>query len=600
MTEALRHEQLRQYARRDFSALRAYVQRIGPAAIARTWYSVDDDPYAATPGAMERYLLDMLDALAGLAAEHGSLALAAELRSAANAPEGNLAVELSPTVIEQAAQLAATQPAARHPVGMWFRPMVGRYLKQQGIATLGDLVDFCNRRGGSWWRAVRRIGPGRARHIVAWLREHEGTIGCRIERDVDEHDPLRVNDAQVVEIGGNRRRPVPLERMTVLRVELTGEQGCNRSPLFPYIHARDDLGAVRAYLNQFRERPKTQRSYTRELERFLLWCVCVRGIALSAVLADDCEAYKDFLKSPSLAFTGARASRRSIRWRPFAPEGLTRESQRYAVRTLRAAFGWLVDVRYLAGNPWRVVLDPPVIRRRYNLQIQRALSGELWEKIRRHVDAQCEPASATYWRAVRVVLLLSGDSGLRREELTVCRRENMAATQFGTPSAPVWRLELVGKRSVERVVPVSPAAIIALRAHWTDRGLDFDSSTKGPLLKPLFIPATPAAQQKHVDGEDRAYSPRAINGMLAWARKRLMAGMHDLTHDEMKQLSSMAPHSMRHTFGTQAAARNVPLDVIQRVMGHHSLTTTSIYVVAEERRIMREAAAYYSAYRDND
>ena len=306
--------------------------------------------------------------------------------------------------------------------------MVGRYLTQQGIATLGDLVDYCNRRGGRCWRAVRRIGPGRARHIVGWLRKHEATIGRRVERDVDESDPLRVNEAQVIEVGGDRQLPVPLERMTVRRVERMGEQGCNRSPLFPYIHARDDLGAVRAYLNQFRERQKTQRSYTRELERFLLWCVCVRGIALSAVLADDCEAYKDFLKSLSLAFTGPRASRRSIRWRPFAPEGLTPESQRYAVRTLRAAFGWLVDVRHLAGNPWRVVRDPPVVRRRHNLQIQRALSLELWEKVRRHVDA---PAAATYWRGVRVPLLLSGDSGLRREELTVCRRENMAATSDG-------------------------------------------------------------------------------------------------------------------------------------------------------------------------
>ena len=37
----------------DFTALRAYVQRIQPAIIARTYYDPDEDPHAATPGAME-------------------------------------------------------------------------------------------------------------------------------------------------------------------------------------------------------------------------------------------------------------------------------------------------------------------------------------------------------------------------------------------------------------------------------------------------------------------------------------------------------------------------------------------------------------------
>ncbi|HDR9497135.1 hypothetical protein LGM57_34200 [Burkholderia cepacia] len=38
--------------------------------------------------------------------------------------------------------------------------------------------------------------------------------------------------------------------------------------------------------------------------------------------------------------------------RPLAPGGLAPESQRYATCTIRAAFTWLVAVRYLAGNPW--------------------------------------------------------------------------------------------------------------------------------------------------------------------------------------------------------------------------------------------------------
>jgi integrase len=50
----------------------------------------------------------------------------------------------------------------------------------------------------------------------------------------------------------------------------------------------------------------------------------------------------------------------------------------------------------------------------------------------------------------------------------------------------------------------------------------------------------------------------------------------------------------RHTFGTQAVGRGMPIDVAQRILGHASLQTTSIYVRAERQRMLDEAAKYYS------
>ncbi|MDA3682050.1 phage integrase family protein, partial [Burkholderia cenocepacia] len=38
-----------------------------------------------------------------------------------------------------------------------------------------------NRRGGQWWRSVPRIGVGRARVLVAWLRRHASSIGAAVE-----------------------------------------------------------------------------------------------------------------------------------------------------------------------------------------------------------------------------------------------------------------------------------------------------------------------------------------------------------------------------------------------------------------------------------
>ncbi|PTB16996.1 hypothetical protein C9I57_30290 [Trinickia symbiotica] len=52
---------------------------------------------------------------------------------------------------------------------------------------------------------------------------------------------------------------------------------------------------------------------------------------------------------------------------------------------------------------------------------------------------------------------------------------------------------------------------------------------------------------------------------------------------------------LRHSFGTQAADAQVPLHVIQKILGHRSLQTTTIYVQAKKQRMMREAADYYAA-----
>ncbi|MBB5510643.1 site-specific integrase [Paraburkholderia atlantica] len=587
----------RAYTRNDFAALRAFVQRVPAATIARVYFSEDEDGNEPTPGWVESYLRRMQADLVDLAIEHGSSVLADHLKSSARAHGSARLTAVTLKMVEQAATLAVARPCAEHGVGMWFRPLVSEHLKRQGILTLGDLVDFCNRRGGRWWRGVRRIGPGRARHIVAWLRQNESSIGRTVAADVDERPPFTAADSAIVEVGGPQRVLVPMERMA-LREELSGARGQNRALTFTQIRAHNDLEAIRAWLYLYEDQPKTLRAYTREVERFLLWAVCVRGRALSDLMVEDCQAYKDFLKAPSSAFVGPRASRASGRWRPFASDELLPESQKYAVRTLRAALEWLVDVRYLASNPWKAVKDPVVVEREHDMQIERALSASLWERARHYIDAQCEPDTASYWRTVRVALLLSGDSGLRREELTVSRREALSPTTWGESDAPVWQLEVLGKRRKIRTVPVSPAAIDALRAHWRDRGVDFDAATEGPLIKPGFIPPTPYAQEKHATGEDLSYSPDGINRMVRWAMKRLVTGMPDLTTDDMKQLAATTPHAFRHTFGTQAAANDVPLDVVQRILGHRSLQTTTIYVQAEKQRMMREAAAYFGKTND--
>ncbi|BAO92880.1 tyrosine-type recombinase/integrase [Caballeronia cordobensis] len=260
------------------------------------------------------------------------------------------------------------------------------------------------------------------------------------------------------------------------------------------------------------------------------------------------------------------------------------------------------------------------------MKIDRALPAELWRKLRDELDARSVAEHALQRRALRATILLMGDSGLRREEAASAHREHLKPSAYGTPERPVWELTLIGKGQRERTVPVSAATLAALRAHWADRGRAFDVGCvgevlggghaevhievpAGPLLAPIFIPWTDASRQRHrqaqagksEDGssvspkaEEAGYTADGLNRLIGRMTKKLVETMDVLSPDERFQLSRVNAHAFRHTFGTQSVAQEVPVDVVQKVLGHVSLQTTTIYVQAEKQRVLEEVAGYYA------
>jgi len=623
----------RSYTRTDFAALRAFVQRIEPGVIARRYYDPDEPrhaPHAASAEAMARFLGTMLEDLIQLALRHGSAVLASHLKASIKQHGSAKLTAVTLRMVEQASRLAAATPSLEHGVGLWFRPLIARRLMGEGIDSLGALIAVCNARGGSWWRSIPRIGAHRARVIVAWLRRYETDLGKRVEADVDAAPLVPVVGlGNVIVIGGPLEAPrlAPFERLAI-PTALSGEHGINRGRDFAFIRAEHDLAAIHAYLNRYRDRPATLRAYTRELERLVLWLVIVRGVALSSMTVEDGEAYKDFIKAPIASFVGPKRPRASGRWRPFTPEGLSPDSQAYAVRAIRAAFAWLTTVRYLAGNPWSAVTDPATITREVEVQVERALSTDLWTRVRAELDARCDGEDlggltptedeARQWRNARAAILLMGNSGVRRDEAANARRENLnvamvtatgSSTNLSANPAneqrSVWALSVTGKRRRQRTVPVSAATVAALRAHWADRKLDFDAAwAEGPLIAPVVINGTDASLAKHgevpVGKGGAAQPPYAADALARLVREsvRRIAGAllreGALSHDAHVKLLATSAHAFRHTFGTQTVARGMPIDVAQRILGHASLQTTSIYVRAERQRMLDEAAKYYS------
>jgi integrase len=215
-----------------------------------------------------------------------------------------------------------------------------------------------------------------------------------------------------------------------------------------------------------------------------------------------------------------------------------------------------------------------------------------------------DEAEARQWRTARAAILLMGDSGLRRDEAAYARREDLRREDLhrsprGSGGAAVWALTVTGKRRKQRTVPVSAATVRALREHWADRGRDFDAPLdSAPLIVPLVIPETRTALNKHGGAVEAPHTTDAFGHLVRQAIQRLtveFGGRADIPTEDLAQLANTSAHAFRHTFGTRAVARAMPVDAVQAILGHASLQTTSIYVRAEQQRMLETAAQYYAA-----
>jgi integrase len=579
------------FTRTDYTALRMHCERIPLQRIADLCYS-EDSPQVEQ--GLERFLVGMRNALIERAIEHNP-AFAEILKGAR---QGGAITAKALRILIEAADMPASAPQRMQRVSQWFRPKTARSLREEGVVTLGDLVELIERRGAGWWRSIPRIGAGRAQAILAWLGQFPEQLGeIRLE---GSHPPAAATFDLLPVLDPRVRRVAPLGTFQ-LPPWLSGADGANRAPMFCFIGARNDLEAVQAYLLRYEGQVHTQRAYGKELERFVLWCALVAGKPLSSLLVDDCEAYKSFLRAPFPEFRGARAPRSSKRWRPFAEEPMTAASQRQAILVLRAAFDWLVKVRYLGGNPWVAIKDPVVVRHADEMQIDRALTEDAWTTVVDVLRLRGDVLDNHQDRAALAAVLLMGDSGLRRTEAASATRDNVRP---GKHAAGVWMLKVIGKRSKERRVPVSPRTIAALRAYWRDRGLDFDGEgATNHLLGPVVVPNTPAAIARHAEGSSNGYRANSLYDLVAVALRRVRDHASALTPedapllspDDLAQLAETSPHAFRHTFGTLSVEKGMPLDVTQEILGHASASTTKIYVRAKEKRIAEAAAKYYGA-----
>lgn len=496
-------------------------------------------------------------------------------------------------------------------------------LEDAGMVTLRQLVERINGVGRNWHAPVRAVGAGKADRVVAIMRAFHASTGLRIGAHVlDPRSSLDAGTLQLVVPASTA--VVPLEKFVVPQ-DLDGSNGRFRAPRYQcQLAAENDYGALLSFLREkqgrhvaslstrasggdalgwLRNLGPTARAYRTECERFMLWAILERKKPLSSIDFDDAVAYRAFLADPQPAdrWCAPRSRGRwGPAWRPF--EGpLEAAAQRRALTMLGTFYRFLVDQRYLTGNPWTGVSKPRAPGGA--AEHTRSFTQEEWRFISDRLTT-LSPTSANLRLRIALPLLYVGR--LRRAEIVRARVGHLRWTEMpATPDEPAtagWELLVTGKGDKRRLVPLGQVHVDAIGHYLAARGLQRDVSHPDNANVHLLGHAVDL-QERTPWAAAGAVDPRVgINAQTLYDQlKAFFAScaeeLDQVAPQSAAQLRRASTHWLRHTGITHSLAAGTPLDVEMKVAGHASIATTSQYSHAETRRRLQGSAGFLAQQR---
>jgi site-specific recombinase XerD len=277
------------------------------------------------------------------------------------------------------------------------------------------------------------------------------------------------------------------------------------------------LLAYESHLRLLEDRQKaTVDTYTSHVKGFCRWLAETHpSVMLSDVTKVQVRAF--FLHEAS---------------RGIAP--ITRSSTLFA---LRSFYRFLIAEGLSDDNPAALVTLPSPVRPRVEFYSDA------------EADAIIEWAAAQpglRWRVGLTMLLTLRYTGLRANELVTLRTSEV--------DIDARRISLVGKGRKARVVPIPHDLAAVLR--------DYLDDVRPQLPASSYLFANPRGNRK-LRGR---YGPRALYGLVLEAgTSASVTGRH-------------FPHRWRHTYATCLIRRGVDLHVVQRLLGHSNIATTTRYL----------------------
>jgi site-specific recombinase XerD len=359
---------------------------------------------------------------------------------------------------------------------------------------------------------------------------------------------------------------------------LDGSSGSNRyTEKKPQIRAQNDYEAIQCWLNEYKHKETTFRTYQKEVERFLLWCIYQEKTALSSMDRDNLEDYINFLNNPSpkevwCSAKGGRGHKRgSLNWRPFTGP-LSTSAKMTALSVIDSLFSYLVDARYLSFNPLSLIKKRKLLNARvqdntFKIQ-ERILEIDEWHALLDTLDnlPDAEDNEKNEKERLRLLVSLLYFLGLRINELASHTWNSFRK------SDDLWWFFVFGKGDKLAKIPVNNELlriIISYRAFLNKSPLPTTDDTS-PLIVSL--------------DRKNAITARQMNKLL---KKLAIQAANKFIYqpEKKKKLKKFSAHWLRHLSASMQDHVGISFKHVRSNLRHENDDTTRLYVHAidEER-----------------
>lgn len=351
---------------------------------------------------------------------------------------------------------------------------------------------------------------------------------------------------------------------------LNGEQGINREKQERcQIRANHDYEAIQCWLNEYKHKQTTYRTYQKEAERLLLWSLFQRQKALSSLDRDDLEAYLLFLDDPHpreiwCAKLGGRGCKRGDpNWRPFTG-GLSYSTKITAISCIDSLFNYLVDARYLAFNPLSLMRKKKLRTQHIQLATlnmqERILTPEDWHCMLDTLDNM--PISTEGLKnekeRLKFIVHILYFLGLRVNELVT------HAWNAFRKADDEWWFYVIGKGDKPGRIPVNQEllrSVIQYRSH-LKKSIYPDEQDREPLITSLVT--------------EEAITARQINKIL---KKLALETAKNITDTERaRKIKKFSAHWLRHLSASMQDRAGIAFKHIRENHRHENDETTRRYI----------------------
>lgn len=268
----------------------------------------------------------------------------------------------------------------------------------------------------------------------------------------------------------------------------------------------------------------------------------------------DIDVFFDFLFKKGWAFDAiGRSEIRSYLAEELERGESARSTQRH-LSALRSFYRFLEKNKYVEQNPFLLASSP-----RSKPHFPDVLSEEETLLLLSENAKRSDPLALRD----QALLELLFASGMRASECLSFRYRQID-----------WRnrvIRVYGKGKKERLVPFGKSASFAMEEYWKkERPLLEKRSKTGRPGDAFFLSAI-----------GKNLTVRGLEHILSSIERR--CGTHLGLH----------PHELRHTFATRLLDNGADLRLIQTLLGHESLDTTTIYTHVSKKQIQKEYEKHF-------